>query len=83
MWNHFRNKILEILDYEEFGARINIKIFSIEHPFEGEGLPIETLLEEIKPEAIEKSVIEYRQTSKEIDTWDCSGFDTKNRLTEI
>ena len=62
-WNQFRIKFREILDYEEFGARTIINIFSIESSFGGVGLPINTLLEEIMPEAIEKSLLEYRQIS--------------------
>ena len=69
--------MLEILDYQGFDATIIIKTFSSESSFGGVGLPIETLLEKFRHEAIEKSVIEYRQTSKEIDSWGCSGFDTK------
>ena len=56
--------MLEILDCQDFDAKNIIKIFSIESTFGGVGHPIETLLEESKPEDIEKSVIEYRQTSK-------------------
>ena len=56
--------MLEFLGYQDFDAQTIIKVFSIESSFGGVGLPIEILLEKIKPEAIEKSVIEYRQTSK-------------------
>ena len=55
----------EISDYQDFDATTIIINFSIQSMFEGEGLPIENFWEKIKPEAIEKSVIEYRQTSKE------------------
>ena len=60
--------MLEVLEYQDFDARMIIKISSIESSFEKVELPFETLLEEIKPEAIGKSVIEDRQTSKKITT---------------
>ena len=81
-WNHFQNKLLENLDYQYFDARIIINFSSIGSSFGGLGLPSEFLPEQFRPEAIEKSLIEYRQTSEKIDSWDCSGFDSKNRLTE-
>ena len=64
-WNLFHNEVLEISDYQDSDATNIIINFSIQPLFEGEGLPIENFWEKIKPEAIEKSVIEYRQTSKE------------------
>ena len=82
-WNHFENKLLEILDYQVFDARIIIKTFSSESSFGGVGLPIETLLEKIRPEAIEKSVIDYRQSSKKYRLLRCSGSDAKNQMTKI
>ena len=57
--------MLEISDHQDFDATTIIIIFSIESSFEREGLPIENFWGKIKPEAMEISVIEYRQTSKE------------------
>ena len=62
------------LDSQYFDARIIINISSIESSFAALGLPSETLPEEIRPEAIEKSVIDYREISEKYRLLGLFGF---------
>ena len=52
-WTIFSKKFLEILDYQDFDAKININSFQNEPYPTGLKLSIETLLEETKPVVIE------------------------------
>ena len=65
----FSNNMLEILDHQDFLARINILGFQINLCFIRVGFPIETLLEGNKPEVKDESVIEFRKI-KIKDTWE-------------
>ena len=73
-FNHFFNNLPENLDYEDFDARIKIFGFQISLCFKGVRFPLETLLEEKKPEVKEESVIEFLQIAKVLDFWECSGL---------
>ena len=62
--NFFNNNLLEILEYQDFEARITISGFSVELFSTVEKLSVQNFLVEIKSVYMEKYGFKYRQKSK-------------------
>ena len=83
-WISFNNTFPEILDYQDFDARIRIIVFSTEPSSKGVGFLIDTLLEESISVLTGKFEFDFRRKpSKKFWFIGVSGFWCKNQLTEF
>ena len=57
------NNFLEVLDYQDFDARININGFSVKSSSTGVRLSLQILIDELKPGFAEKIQFEQRGVS--------------------